>query len=425
VGQAVLRKTAIHVANLFTGHAGHNRSFDQRTGYQARSMLTVPMIAASGEVIGVVQLINRKRHPKAVLATPADLDAEVIPFDEHAQSLAKALASQAGISLENAQLHEEIQRLFHHFVDAAVTAIESRDPTTSGHSRRVATLTVGLAQTLDGLSQGPFADVHFSREDLRQIEYAGVLHDFGKVGVREQVLVKAKRLYGWQRDLIETRLRYLRAALENQSLRAKLAAIADGQGQEAMVALEGRLAIQLAEIDELWFLVVSTNEPSPLLGPASDRIQLLGRQSYCAEDGQTIPYLRDDELLCLQTPRGTLTTEERAQIQSHVLHTLDFLRTIPWGRALRRVPTIAGSHHELMDGSGYPMGLRGDAIPVETRMLTISDIFDALTASDRPYKSAVPLKTSLGILESEAKAGKVDADLVAIFIGAELWKKVL
>jgi hypothetical protein len=225
--------------------------------------------------------------------------------------------------------------------------------------------------------------------------------------------------------VIEMRLRYLRAAIENQALRGKLAAIADGRGPEAMSTLEGRLALDLGAVDELWSLIVSANEPAPLRGEAADRLLALGNRYFVGGDGQRIRYLSDDELLCLQIPRGTLTGEERAQIQSHVMHTLEFLRTIPWGRSLRLVPKIAGSHHELLDGSGYPLGLRGDAIPLEARMLTIADIFDALTASDRPYKAAVPLEKSLAILEGEAKAGKVDADLLAVFIEAELWKKVL
>jgi hypothetical protein len=217
----------------------------------------------------------------------------------------------------------------------------------------------------------------------------------------------------------------LRAAVENQALRDQLAARTEGRAPADGVAIEERLARDVAEIDELWALVQSADEPAPLGEALVGRLLTLGGRSFPGADGHPVPYLRDDELRCLQIPRGTLTGEERAEIQTHVMHTLEFLRTIPWGRTLRQVPKIAGSHHELMDGSGYPLGLRGEAIPLEARMLTIADIFDALTASDRPYKAAVPLATSLAILQGEAKAGKVDAALVAVFIEAELWKKVL
>ena len=207
VGQAVLSKRPINIADLQrlqqpgANPSGlrHDRRFDQRTGYTARSMLTVPMLSAHDEVIGVVQLINR-RHPGPPLRSPADFDQYVLPFDARSEQLALALASQAGICLENTILYDEIQNLFAGFVDAAVTAIESRDPTTSGHSRRVATLSVALAEKVDGLASGPLRDIHFTRDELRQIEYAGVLHDFGKVGVRESVLTKAKKLHQAQRD---------------------------------------------------------------------------------------------------------------------------------------------------------------------------------------------------------------------------------
>jgi HD-GYP domain-containing protein (c-di-GMP phosphodiesterase class II) len=353
-GRAVRTGLPINVsdveqAQVVAGTTAHNRSFDDKTGYRARSMLTVPMLSAEGEVIGVIQLINKKRQPSQILSTPADFVDGVIPFDARAEEMALALASQAGVSLENAILYDEIRRLFEGFVDASVTAIESRDPTTSGHSRRVATLSVALAETVDAVDDGPLGPLHFSREDLRQIEYAGMLHDFGKVGVREQVLVKAKKLYDFQLEAIRLRFAYVRKSIEAESLRRQL---------EHM-------------------------------------------------------------------PRGSLTPAEREQIESHVDHTVAFLQTIPWGRSLRKVPLIAAAHHELLNGAGYPAGLQGADIPIEARMLTIADIFDALTAADRPYKPAVPVHRALGILESEVKSGKCDADLFRVFVGAEIYKRVI
>ena len=409
------------------GGLTHNRSFDQKTGYQARSMLTVPMLSAMGDVMGVIQLINKKRAPASKLRGPADFAAQVVPFDRRAEEMALALASQAGVSLENAILYDEIRRLFEGFVDASVTAIESRDPTTSGHSRRVATLTVALAEKVDGISDGPLAPLRFSRDDLRQLEYAGVLHDFGKVGVREQVLVKAKKLYDWQLVAVGMRFRYIRKAFETEALRAQLACMQTGAAgtDERLVALDRELAARLAGVDECWQVVLAANEPTVMDGPALARLAEMANLTYLDEDGKTQPYLTPEELSALQVARGSLTPDERLQIQSHVEHTVAFLRTIPWGRSLRGIPRIAGAHHELLDGSGYPASLRGDAIPVEARMLTIADIFDALTAADRPYKAAVPVPRALAILEGEVRAGKCDAELFRVFVEAGIWKRVM
>jgi HD-GYP domain-containing protein (c-di-GMP phosphodiesterase class II) len=405
----------------------HNRTFDQKTGYEARSMLTVPMTSAMGDVIGVIQLINKKREPAKKLQRPADFAAQVVPFDSLAEEMALALASQAGVSLENAILYDEIRRLFESFVDASVTAIESRDPTTSGHSRRVATLSVGLAEKVDAVSAGPLAEVRFSRDELRQLEYAGMLHDFGKVGVREHVLVKAKKLYDWQLAAVSMRFRFVRKSIEAEALRRKLTILESGGAgaREALSAMDADLGVRLAIIDECWQLVLAADEPTLMDRPALARLMEIANLTYVDESGSAQPLLTSDELAALQIPRGSLTADERQQIQSHVDHTIAFLRTIPWGRTLHNVPHIAGGHHELLDGSGYPQRLRGDEIPVETRMLTIADIFDALTASDRPYKSAVPVARALGILEGEVKAGKCDGDLFRLFVETEVYKRVL
>ena len=339
--------------------------------------------------------------------------------------MALALASQAGVSLENAILYDEIRRLFEGFVDAAVTAIESRDPTTSGHSRRVATLAVALAEKVDATATGPLAAVHFSRDELRQLEYAGVLHDFGKVGVREHVLVKAKKLYDWQLESVSQRFGHIRKAMEADMLRKQLTLLAEGGSLAQIGALEHELGRSLAAVDECWRVVVAANEPTVLDAPVLARLVDMAQLTYRDQAGADKPYLTEDELAALQVPRGSLTQEERLQIQSHVEHTVAFLSTIPWGRTLSRVPRIAGAHHELLDGSGYPAKLRGDAIPIEARMLAIADVFDALTAADRPYKAAVPAARALSILEAEVGAGKYDADLFRVFVAAEIWKRVI
>ncbi|MEA2699517.1 MAG: hypothetical protein QOI66_3788, partial [Myxococcales bacterium] len=436
VGKAVLDARPINIPDLAALNEDggnpwgfrHNRTFDEKTGYQARSMLTVPMLSAQAEVIGVVQLINRKRHPQRRLLDQADFSDSVIAFDQAAEELALALASQAGISLENAILYEEIKNLFEGFVDASVTAIESRDPTTSGHSRRVATLSVGLAQKVDAAADGLFRDVHFSPAALKQLEYAGMLHDFGKVGVRENVLVKAKKLYESDRQAIGLRFAYIRKVLEADTAERKLR-VALELGREEIprrfAELEGELSARVAELDDHWAFINKANEPTLMDEGGVERLAFIANQRYLAPSGELRPYLERDELAALEVRRGSLTAVERVEIESHVIHTFNFLNKIPWGRELAAIPRIAGSHHEYLNGSGYPKHMAAADICIETRMMTIADIFDALTASDRPYKKAVPTDRALGIIEAEVKAGRCDGDLFRVFVESEVYKKAL
>ena len=434
VGQAALSGQAINIADLGrapeagkTPTYSHNRSFDDQTGYRARSMLTVPMQSAIGEVIGVVQLINKKRDPSRPL-TPGQFDREVIPFDQRAEELASAWAAQAGVSLENALLYDEIRGLFDGFVEASVKAIESRDPTTSGHSRRVATLSVDLAKKIDGISDGPFAEVTFDQRRLQQIEYAAVLHDFGKVGVRERVLVKAKKLYEEDRRAIGLRFAYIKKALEVEHAERKLRVALELAKEDlpARIAeIDAELGRRMDEVDEAWAFVNRANEPTVLDQGGFERLVEIAGLVYMAGDGELRPYLERDEVAALQVRRGSLTDVERVEIEHHVVHTYNFLRKIPWGKTYADVPRIAAAHHEYLNGSGYPNHLGSGDIPIESRIMTIADIFDALTASDRPYKKAVPIDRALGIIESEVKAGKCDPQLFKVFVEGEVYKKVL
>jgi len=313
-----------------------------------------------------------------------------------------------------------VRSLFEGFVHASVIAIESRDPTTSGHSQRVATLTVELARVVDRIDQGPLAPLKFGFDALKKIEYAGLLHDFGKVGVREKVLVKAKKLYDSDRQLILSRFDYIKKALEADHLRA-LSEAARASWPEREADLKARLH----EIDRFVELILRANEPTVLPEGGFDALKELAARTYCTPGGEERPFLEPDELVALSIPRGSLTDVERIEIESHVTHTYNFLRKIPWGRLYGDIPMIAGSHHEKLDGSGYPRHLPARTIPVEAKMMTISDIFDALTASDRPYKKAMAADKALAIIESEVKAGKCDPELFRVFVEAQVFKRVL
>jgi HD-GYP domain-containing protein (c-di-GMP phosphodiesterase class II) len=430
VGQAALSKQPINVADLSqagrTPTLRHNKSFDDKSGYRTRSMLTVPMLSAIGNVIGVVQLINKKRDPSRPLGlNNAD---GVVPFDHRTEGLALAWVAMAGIALENAELYKEIRTMFDGFVDASVMAIEQRDPTTSGHSRRVATLSVALAQRVDAVSSGPLAPVTFTDTQLQQIEYAGVLHDFGKVGVREKVLVKAKKLYEEDLRAIKLRFAYIKKSLEADHAERKLRVaiqLAKDELPARFAEIDGDLGRKMDELDEALAFVGRVNEPTVLDQGGFERLVEIARLVYMAPDGELRPYLEADEVAALQVRRGSLTDIERVEIESHVVHTYKFLREIPWGRQYADVPRIAAAHHEYLNGTGYPRRLGGEGIPIESRIMTIADIFDALTASDRPYKKAVPIDRALAIIDSEVKAGKCDAELFRVFVEAEVYKKVL
>ena len=402
-----------------------NRAFDEKYGYRSKSMLTIPMVDHKNEVIGVLQLINRKRHLDAKLLEPEDFTREVIPYTPRLVELVSAMAGQAAVSIENSQLYEDIERLFEGFVTASVTAIEQRDPTTFGHSFRVATMTEALATSVDGLSDGQFRKVNFSREQLREIRYAGLLHDFGKVGVREQVLVKAKKLYPPDMSLVKQRYQFVFRTVENEFNRQR-ADYLEKNGREGydehLAALEQSREHALQDLDRFLKLVIDSNEPTVLPEGNFEELIKFADRYYQDLEGREQPYLSDDEVRFLTIRKGSLDDSERLEIESHVTHTYRFLTQIPWTKELQFIPQIAYGHHEKLNGAGYPRKIQAGNIPIQTRMMTISDIFDALTASDRPYKRAVPVDRALDILSSEVEGGMLDPQLFDIFVNAKTYE---
>ena len=298
-----------------------NRSFDERNHYRSKSMLTVPMKNHKNEVIGALQLINRKRDPAASLAAPGAVEAQVIPFSRRTVEIVTALASQAAVSIENSLLYEDIERLFEGFVRAAVTAIEQRDPTTFGHSGRVATMTVGLAEVVDRTTEGPYRPVRFSREQIKEIRYAGLLHDFGKVGVREQVLVKAKKLYPPDLELLRSRYAFIRrtAEAEFHRRRADWLLANPRAGYEAFLAsLDAEHRAELEDCERFLKTVLQANEPTVLTEGSFEELLALAERTYTDIDGAPRPYLRDDEVRFLTIRKGSLDEAERLEIESHV-----------------------------------------------------------------------------------------------------------
>jgi HD-GYP domain-containing protein (c-di-GMP phosphodiesterase class II) len=425
-GYVALERKTLSIADVYDmpggSPFGFDRSFDLKVGYRSKSMLVTPLTSSKGEVIGVLQLINKKKDQKIVLRSADDVEQSVLSFDERSEQLVKTLAAQAGIALENAILYNEIRDIFEGFVHASVDAIEARDPTTSGHSRRVAELTVGLAVAVERGGHGPYHGVSWTRQDLRELEYASLLHDFGKIGVREHVLVKAKKLYPHSLSLIRARFDYIARSIEAEIAARQISALRRGASASELDELSAELAQRLAELDASLTVIDHANEPTVLKAGDFQHIEALGRQVFTQRDGSVATLLDAEEVRALSVMRGSLTSDEYEEIRSHVVHTYRFLSQIPWGRTFSRLAVIAGSHHERLNGTGYPNRLHAAEIPLQSKLMSISDIFDALTASDRPYKRAVPVEKALDILALEVKDGHIDGDLVQIFSEARVWE---
>jgi response regulator RpfG family c-di-GMP phosphodiesterase len=302
-----------------------------------------------------------------------------------------------------------------------VTAIEARDPVTSGHSGRVADLTVGLAEAVNATPNGTYGDLVFTERQLREVRYASLLHDFGKVGVREQVLVKAKKLDPSQLEIILQRLRQreLEEALSLLSEAWRRGERFEGSTWEQVVR------DRQAMTEQLMHLVRQSNEPTVLAQEVAGGLGLLEDLTFTHWSGERRELVEPEALASLRIRKGSLSEAERLEIESHVTHTFRFLERIPWTRDLSGIPEIAYAHHERLTGRGYPRRLGAPEIPVQSRAMAIADVFDALTAQDRPYKSAVPLERSLAILQEEARDGALDHPLLDLFIEARVFERTV
>ncbi len=390
----------------------HNPAFDEATGFRTRAMLVVPMKDHRGDLVGVLQLMNR--------VGPAGPE----PYPEDLVSLVLSIATQAAVCLKANQLTASIRRLFEDFAQAAIVAVEQRDPTTAGHSNRVATLTVGLASLADRAADGPYASVSFSREEMREIFTAALLHDFGKISIPERVLVKAKKIEGGGLRRIRDRFDYVLAAAESEDARAlleRLARTGRPVTGDDLRALADAAEARGRELDGAFEEVLAANEPTILPRDARGSLETLLARTYRDRRGLTGTLLLPEEFRFLSITQGSLSADERLDVESHVTHTWRFLSTIPWTPDLARVPEIAYAHHEKLDGSGYPRRIGPPDIPPAARALTVCDIYDALTASDRPYKKAMPRDRALAILEAEAEREKLDRWLVKAFIEGRVW----
>jgi HD-GYP domain-containing protein (c-di-GMP phosphodiesterase class II) len=424
VGYAVTTKTSQIYDDAYNPPPNKpqgGKGFDAQYGYRTKSMLTVPMRNYNDEVVGAVQLINAKRRFETKL-TVTNVPDEVVSFRPEDLEMVESVASQAGVAIDNKNLLDSIQALFDGFVQASVTAIEQRDPITAGHSGRVETLTTSLAGEVTKIDVGRYRDVYLTEDQLKELRYACLLHDFGKVGVREDVLVKAKKLMPGQLELIQARFESVERSVQVKYMTEKLEAMRGGDAGAGVLAdIDKRLVEDLAQLDAWIQEITAANEPSVLPEDKASMLEFLSQQTYYDVAGKPHPMLDPQEFRFLSIRKGTLDPKERLEIESHVTHSFHFLSKIPWTPSMRGIPEIAYGHHEKLDGTGYPRKLKGDEIPIQARMMTISDIYDALTAQDRPYKPAVPVTKALDILTTEAQKGELDPDLLDVFIAKRVY----
>jgi HD-GYP domain-containing protein (c-di-GMP phosphodiesterase class II) len=408
---AALNNKTVNIEDAYTEEGfdfSGTRNFDKRTGYRSTSFLTVPMKDHEGDIIGVLQLLNA--------TDPAS--GRVTAFTEEDQRLAESLASQAAIALTNRLLIVQLEDLFESLIDLINTAIDEKSPYTGGHCKRVPTLTMMLAEAAHAAQAGALADFRMSEKDRYELKIAGLLHDCGKITTPVHVVDKATKLQTiYDRvDLLGTRFEVLKRDAEVDMLRAKLRALEAGDEESARRAEEAYLK-KVAQYDDDREFLRRTNVGGERMRTEDQaRVSLIARYTWRNSKGEVERFLSRDEETNLNIPYGTLNADEREIINHHIVATIKMLEALPWPRHLANVPEYAGGHHERMDGKGYPKGLVREQMSVQARVMGIADIFEALTAKDRPYKPGKTLSESLGILGRFKENGHVDPDLFDIFV---------
>jgi HD-GYP domain-containing protein (c-di-GMP phosphodiesterase class II) len=408
---AALTHQTVNVADAYTEEGfdfSGTRNFDKRTGYRSTSFLTVPMKNHEGDIIGVLQLLNAT-DPATGLVTG---------FGEEDQRLAESLASQAAIALTNRLLIQQLEVLFESLIELINTAIDEKSPYTGGHCKRVPTLTMMLAEAAHDARAGPLAEFQMSDKDRYELKIAGLLHDCGKITTPVHVVDKATKLQTiFDRvELVATRFESLKREAEVMMLREKVAALEAGDAAAAR-RVEEAFAAKVRQYDDDREFIRRTNIGTERMKPEDQaRVSQIARYTWRNEKGETERFLTKDEEDNLNIAYGTLNAGEREIINHHIVATIKMLEALPWPRHLTNVPEYAGGHHERMDGKGYPKGLTREQMSVQARVMGIADIFEALTAKDRPYKKGKTLSESLAILGRMKEGGHVDPDLFDIFV---------
>jgi HD-GYP domain-containing protein (c-di-GMP phosphodiesterase class II) len=415
---AALMHRTVNIADAYIEEGfdfSGTRNFDKRTGYRSTSFLTVPMKNHEGDIIGVLQLLNAIDPASGLVTT----------FGEEDQRLAESLASQAAIALTNRLLIQQLEVLFESLIELINTAIDDKSPYTGGHCKRVPTLTMMLAEAASATESGPLANFRMSEKDRYELKIAGLLHDCGKITTPVHVVDKATKLQTiYDRiELVAQRFESLKRDAKIQMLEAKLQAL-EAHDEASARRAEEACATKLRQYDDDREFLRRTNIGSERMRPEDQaRVSQIARYTWRNDRGEAERFLSRDEEDNLNIAYGTLSGAEREVINRHIVATIKMLEGLPWPRHLVNVPEYAGGHHERMDGKGYPKGLTRDQMSVQARIMGIADIFEALTAKDRPYKPGKTLSDSLAILGRMKEGGHIDPDLFDIFVREKVYLK--
>ncbi len=414
---AALHDETVNIADAYTAEGfdfSGTRAFDNKTGYRSMSFLTIPMKNHEGEIIGVLQLLNAQED-----------DGTVAPFTIEDQRLAESLASQAAIALTNRMLINQLEILFESLIGLINTAIDDKSPYTGGHCKRVPTLTMLLAEAAAEVKEGPLADFKMTDKDRYELKIAGLLHDCGKITTPVHVVDKATKLETiFDRvHFVAQRFEILKRDAELDLLKAKIAAL-EHDDHESIARAERDFTLRIRRLDDDREFIRRVNVGGERMSAEDQaRVTQIAAYPMRGEDGRTTSFLSADERSNLNIPYGTLTQAEREIINHHIVATIKMLEALPWPTHLKNVPEYAGGHHERMDGKGYPKGLTRDQMSVQARVMGIADIFEALTAKDRPYKEGKTLSESMRILRKFKDNGHVDPDLFDVFVKEKIYLK--
>lgn len=391
------------------------KEFDKASGYRSTSMLVCPMRNHENDVIGVLQLVNAKNPDTG----------ETIPFSPDYVSLTESLASQAAVSLTNARLINDMENLFESFVEVMATAIDEKSPVTGGHIRRVANLTMVMAEELHKSDKPPFKDINFTPEKFHELRVASWMHDIGKVTTPVEIIEKSKKLETiFDRvQLVDLRMHTIIQKAQLEAAQAQLELIKNGESLEKIKQLEADTEKKVRELRDIREFLSHCNKPSEFLEDQHiERLQEIAKKTYRDEANREHPYLTPDELENLSIRKGSINEKERQIMKNHAQITLDMLDKIPFTKKLKNIPHFAGAHHECINGLGYPLGLKGDEIPFEGKLMAVTDITEALTAKDRPYKKAMPLDQVYVILRKMVERNELDHELVEFFINEKIYE---
>ena len=414
---AALHDETVSIADAYTAEGfdfSGTRNFDKKTGYRSTSFLTIPMKNHESEIIGVLQLLNAQ-----------DEAGKVVPFTVEDQRLAESLASQAAIALTNRMLITQLEMLFESLIELINTAIDEKSPYTGGHCERVPALTMMLADAAAMTKSGPLADFKMTEKDRYELKIAGLLHDCGKITTPVHVVDKATKLETiFDRvHLVTQRFEILKRDAEIAMLRARVETLETGD-EDAGKHAQQDFASRIQQLNDDVEFIKRMNIGGERMKPEDQaRINGIAAYAYQSEPGTSVPFLSQDERDNLNIPYGTLMPAERKIINHHIEATINMLEALPWPRHLKNVPEYAGGHHERMDGKGYPRGLTRDQMSIQARIMGIADIFEALTAKDRPYKKGKTLSDSLHILGNLKLNGHIDPELFDVFVREKVFLK--